>query len=730
MKRRDWFELALIVALALALRLALWWLLPRDQLVSDEPEYLAAASWLAHGRGFSFYAEWPWLRPPLYLLFLAPWMRFFGLDLAPIRLAQLVLSLSVPVLTYLLARASLGRRAAVAAGLLTALWLPLAMLPHLVLAENLFLPLLLAAMLCLVRFQKEMDRDGSDVGPLLRRASTRWALAGGLLLGLAALTRGMTVGFFPLAALWVLWISWRQGRSRRRFLSALATAVLLSLAALLVILPWTGYNYLRYGKLILVDTTGGYNLWLGTQGGQFQHIRDVNTALLEQPDPAARQAYAYRQGLEAVAADPAHYLLTRVTELGQLLRINYGADERLLDGFTQGTVPAPYLVGVFLLEDSLYMLLVPLALLGVLGRRGEPGRGLMLLWFGYNILAGVIFFAIGRFRLPLLPFLAVYAASLLVERRWPMDQREERPLPAPRLYSARLALAGVLAVAFWFVAGPSYLGDSPASSGATVLGLYARSAATRLAQAEAAIRAGQLGQAETWIAQAESCHPQGTIPSKLVQVVEAERLRAAGVSGQASDLLSTVESYQAHLLRGDLLRAQGDITGAQREFGERDVQTRNPTAWAWSHLAPPVASRVDVGGGLDWGLVDGFYQVEQEGQTTLRWSGEQARLRFPGAGTGQPLVLRLRLRGWRPTGEASAEVVVELDGVSVGRFTPSSDWSKVEVQLPAVPAARDVVVSLRVNGFVAGPRDLLQTGQLRVLGVMVDWAEVAPSLSQ
>ncbi len=730
MKRRDWLELALIIVLALALRLALWWLLPRDRLVSDEPEYLAAASWLARGRGFSFYAEWPWLRPPLYLLFLAPWVRYFGLDLVPIRLAQLVVSLSVPVLTYFLTRAALGRRAAIAAGLVTALWLPLAVLPHLVLAENLFLPLLLAATLCLVRFQKEVGEGRDEAAPLLKQASTHWALAGGLLLGLATLTRGMTIGFLPLAALWVLWTGWQKGQARRRFLAALAVAALLGLAALLMILPWTGYNYLRYGKFILVDTTGGYNLWLGTQGGQFQHLREVNEALLALPDPAARQAYAYQQGLNAIAADPAHYLLNRVTELGQLLRINYGADERLLDGFSQGAISAPYLVAVFLLEDTLYMLLVPLALLGVLGRRGEPGRGLILLWFGYNILAGVVFFAIGRFRLPLLPFLGIYASSMLAERRWPMDRQEERQPASPRLYSLRLALAGLLAVAFWFVAGPSYLGDYPASSGTTVLGLYARGAATRLAQAEAAIRAGQLDQAEEWIARAESYHPSGTLPLNLVYIVEAERLRAAGSPEQALDLLSTVESYQAHLLRGDLLRARGDVTSARREFGERDVETRNPTGWAWNHLYPAPTSRVDLGDGLDWGLLDGFYQAEQEGQATYRWSGEQAWLRFPGAATGQPLVLRLRLRGWRPAGEAPAQVTVSLDGMAVSQFTAPADWDKVEIQLPAVPAGQNVVVSLQVNGFVAGPRDLLETGQLRVLGVMVDWAELTLSSSQ
>jgi hypothetical protein len=43
-------------------------------------------------------------------------------------------------------------------------------------------------------------------------------------------------------------------------------------------------------------------------------------------------------GLAVLRADPLGYLGNRLTELGQLLRINYGADERLLDGFVLGQV--------------------------------------------------------------------------------------------------------------------------------------------------------------------------------------------------------------------------------------------------------------------------------------------------------------------------------------------------------------------------------------------------------
>lgn len=709
MNRRQWGELGLILLLALALRLALFWILPREQLVSDEPEYMAAAHWLAHGRGFSFYNEWPWLRPPVYLVWLTPFIRLFGPSLGPIRLAQVAVSLAVPALTYLLARMMFGRRAAFWAGLITALWAPLAMLPHLLLAENIFLPLLLATFCCLVRFRQE--------------PRPRWLLLGGGLLGLATLAKGLTIGFLPLVGLWVIFqpVSspppWPLSRLKRTVpwpWTRLFHAALLAGAALLVILPWSGYNFLLYGRPILADTTGGYNFWLGTQGGQFEHLREVHQTLLEIPDPAARQSYAYRQGFETIQQDPGAYLGGRFTELGQLLRINYSADERLLDGFVLGAVSIPHLLAVFLLEDTLYVLLVPLALLGLLTHKGEAGRGLVLSWLGFNLLVALAFFAINRFRLPLLPFLAIYAAASLAGS--PGEQRELRP--------ARLVAAGLLWAAFWIIVLPSYLGPYPASSSATRLGLRGRVTANHLDRAEEHLAAGRLAEAEDALQRALAHRPDGSHSLPTALVVQAELLRAQGNEAAALELFEGMDWYQAFLLRGDIQRAQGDLEGARSQFGAREVDTHNPTDWAWDHLQPPPGQEIDLGSDLDLGLVDGFYLGEHDAGRTFRWSAEQARLRFPRAGTGQPLTLYLSLRGWRPVGERPAEVIVRMERTDLARFTVSSEWEQVRIPLPAVKVGQDVVVVLQANAFLAGPRDLLETGALRFLGVMVERGEV------
>src|SRR6266849_1593001 len=65
---------------------------PPSSFVIDEREYFGAAHMLAEGRGFSFFDTALWVRPPLYVIFLAPLVGLFGTDTTPVLLAQSALS--------------------------------------------------------------------------------------------------------------------------------------------------------------------------------------------------------------------------------------------------------------------------------------------------------------------------------------------------------------------------------------------------------------------------------------------------------------------------------------------------------------------------------------------------------------------------------------------------------------------------------------------------------------
>jgi hypothetical protein len=217
----DRWALLLLLTVGLAMRLAFTFRAPVF-VVNDSVTYFQSGYDLARGYGFDLAFK----RTPLYPLFVAGVVYVVGEDLQALGFVQHLLGLVSVALTYLLGRTLFGRPAGLAAGLLIALSGPLIIYEHYVLAEPLFIPLLLGFALAFV------------LG--VRRASLRWLLGAGLLLGLASLAR--PVG---QAVLLVLPIPLLLGlRPWRAALGGLALAA--GFGALM--LPWMLRNYLENGS--------------------------------------------------------------------------------------------------------------------------------------------------------------------------------------------------------------------------------------------------------------------------------------------------------------------------------------------------------------------------------------------------------------------------------------------------------------------------------------------------
>ena len=78
---------------------------------------------------------------------------------------------------------------------------------------------------------------------------------------------------------------------------------------------------------------------------------------------AARQGAMTREALCLIAAKPAAFVAKSLAELVDLFQINYTGAERFTNGFTTGRLPIAYVVGLFLLDDTLYILILPLAII-------------------------------------------------------------------------------------------------------------------------------------------------------------------------------------------------------------------------------------------------------------------------------------------------------------------------------------------------------------------------------
>jgi 4-amino-4-deoxy-L-arabinose transferase-like glycosyltransferase len=175
------------------------------------------------------------------------------------------------LLVFLITSRLWGRSIGLLAAGMAAVFPPLVLTSRDLLTESLFVPVVLAAVLCLLEYR--------------RAARLGWAAAAGVLCGLAILTRNPgPVLLVPLAAgAWFL-----RPRLARRSLAG--PAVLLGCAAL-VVLPWTVRNAVEFGRFIPVTTGTGYAL-AGTYNPSSYH--DTTPAPWQNPANVPADAALFR----------------------------------------------------------------------------------------------------------------------------------------------------------------------------------------------------------------------------------------------------------------------------------------------------------------------------------------------------------------------------------------------------------------------------------------------------
>ncbi len=373
----------------------------------------------------------------------------------------------------------------------------------------------------------------------------------------------------------------------------------------------------------------------------------------------------------------------------------------------------------------------------MIGRRGRAGKGLLVAWLLYNLVTGPLFFAINRFRVPLMPFLFIFAACAL-------SQWRVRGVSRQRM----LVALGTSALLLALIA-PSYGYWRPMNNGNDLSTLYNTFIAVRsriihgdCERADAALAVGDVATAQRWVDIGSQRRvengPNGLDCFALLQArIDARE----GEDERALALLQSMKTTpQRYLVEGEIYRARGnavcapgEIACAQNPFAARPLELANQTRWAWDNLRPPPNDTVDLGNALDWGYMDGFYEREYTDpvhpfDSGYRWSSDHARLRFVGAGNGTPQTLTLRLAS--PRGEievpATIEVVVGGAVVTPTPIAIGTEWQEIAVPLPATAPGQDVVVELRASIFLEGPRGLARrqqvSQQLRLLGACVDWA--------
>lgn len=782
----------LVFTLALALRLLVWHWREFYPLGGDEQEYFQQALTLLQQHR---YDELRLMRPPLYGVFLALCIRLVDSLVQNLRLVQAVISALTVIPVWLLtAELFAGRKhggtprgvlfqaacspAAVAA-LLCALSYTLAVSATELLTETLFLFGLTVLFWLLVRVGRSAQ---------LRPYS---AAASGVVLGTLCLTRSVAFILLPLGALWLLAAHGRSGFQAhpyqfwRQAAQRLIIPVLpFGVATCLVILPWTVRNYVTYGGLILIDTTGAENLWLDNDPAGREAVKAQLYMLGD--DRLARQRIAAERGLAAITSDPQRFVWKAWGELLTFFALEYTDDMRERRAIW---IPPAELWARLVLGDGLWLLVL---LAGVMGFCTAPGtrnqelgnvsrfadpRWLVGAWGGYTLLTAVIFHVELRYRLPLYPVLLPYAAWMMYTLSprvfcW-HTFRLQSPLPGHAVQERGAAVAGdhpMEASAARVQAAAKRTLVSRFTLCTTCFALCALIVLLMLLHQPYPVLAWQLGRKHVHLAHAEWALAQGDAAtaadaaqsalkhdpeSTLARVALARAARLQGDEQSAEvwlrEAIKVLPAHPyAHLLLGDMLRQEGQMAEARREFAYETASLQDLQAWSrqWFRTGPP--SALDVGNGLDLGFVQDFHAAESApgGVVNWRWTKGDATVQLalpakpdlegrapcsasvPTIGAGLHAVpsvyLVLRLSSGRTADTPPPGLEVRVDEQLVGHMQLARDWQDYVLPLPMDPM--DAVgnpLTIRLHSDTFTPRDYdRSSNDGRMLGIMVDRVEL------
>ena len=261
--------------------------------------------------------------------------------------------------------------------------------------ENLFFILLLFSFLFLLR--------------TLAAPSKLNFLFAGVFLGLAALTRSVVLPFVGVSLFYLFYLH--------------RTKVWITFVAFcLIISPWMIRNSLLHHKLTGIETSMGYNLYLGYYPeGNGSFIFGPSLDLLPIMDDSERDAIGTEKALEFIRAEPGRFIPLALNRLGFF----FGLENRVLMYFYSNNLlgyistPTLLLISAFFLLPFVFVSI--LAVFGLVVQKPSQPRALLhLLLFAY-IMPYVLILSEDRFHLALIPFLAMlasYTFVLLKERRY------------------------------------------------------------------------------------------------------------------------------------------------------------------------------------------------------------------------------------------------------------------------------------------------------------------------
>ncbi len=549
-----------LFTLALAFRLLVLWQTSHTPFL--EVDNIDSASYHRWALELVSTGWWPtrsFYQSPFYAYFLAALYTILGDGPWAPRIVQIVAGSLTPVLSYGIGTRLFTRRVGLVAGLLVCFYGPLVLEEVTLNKTSLLIVIALAGVAAYLRY-----------GPAARPGGLAVA---GLLIGIAIVGVAQWLLAFAALAGYLPWLA--AARPRRDRALAVAT---FAAAALVVVTPVVAWNSALGRGLVLTSGGAGLNLFSGNNEratglpASPPGLRDIP----EYEEADARRLAERDIGRALTSAEIDRYWSSRawafmrdhpgdwLALLGRKITVLWNAYE-VPDSYHYAFMRAHFIPALWL--GTTLAVVAPLALVGMLlpfwRRRGT--LAFYLAWIAY-MATPLVYYVRGRYRLPLVPFLAVLA-GVGVERLVRATAARRRD------HLARLGvalLAGTLFVNHTYCEPPHHGFDRLCFAG----DIWFDQEWLKLAGWHQ--QQGDLDATIAALDQAATCsvpRAAGQVPFRRGQVerLKAEELAAAGDRAAAAGHLRTAEaafrrSVQLRYRPGDSSRSLAGVTARLEEL--------------------------------------------------------------------------------------------------------------------------------------------------------------------
>ncbi|MBC7878740.1 MAG: glycosyltransferase family 39 protein [Anaerolineales bacterium] len=256
----------------------------------------------------------------------------------------------------------------------------------------------------------------------------------GIFLALTALTRSVILPFAGLAILYLIFLPRLRksvgnlsglGESKQTSEVFPIKALLIGVAFAIVIAPWIIRNSLLHNKPTGIETSMGYNLYLGYHpDGNGSFVFGPSLDLLTIMDDAERDEVGTSQAVEFIKEQPERFIPLAINRLGYF----FGLEKRVLMYFYAndiiGFIPKPLLLTIAAILLLPFVFVSISASLGLSLLKWKPQTILLFLLFAFYLLPHIFILSEDRFHLALIPYLAILAAHFwsvgfgAISRRW------------------------------------------------------------------------------------------------------------------------------------------------------------------------------------------------------------------------------------------------------------------------------------------------------------------------